>query len=194
MTGMPPIAGRFVALALLLGLMLLVAAYGVLPFVDRFRMTDEALEYNRDMVERLTRGLASRGAYDLQIDALQARVNESGLYIRADTEPLAAAAVQEHLKRAIGLHGGELRSVQSLPSLAEDDLTRIGLRVVMTGSFAPMIQVLHELEIGEPYLFAENLQIKSTTRRRRRTQDPPNTNKLSIRFDVYGYLPPEVTE
>jgi general secretion pathway protein M len=194
MTGMPPIIGRFVALALLLGLMLLVAVYGVLPFVDRLRMTDEALEYNRDMVERLTRGLANRGVYDLQIDALQARVNESGLYIRADTEPLAAAAVQEHLKRAIGLHGGELRSVQSLPSQAEDDLTRIGLRVVMTGSYGPMVQVLHELETGEPYLFAENLQIKSTTRRRRRTQDQPTTNTLSIRFDVYGYLPPEVTE
>jgi hypothetical protein len=194
MTGMPRIVGRITALALLLGLMLLVAAYGVLPFAERLRMTDEALEYNRDMVERLTRGLANRGAYDLQIDALRARVNESGLYIRADTEPLAAAAVQEHLKRAIGLHGGELRSVQSLPSLVEDDLTRIGLRVVMTGSFAPMIRILHELETGEPYLFAENLQIKSTTRRRRRTQNKPTTNTLSIRFDVYGYLPPEVKE
>ena len=42
------------------------------------------------------------------------------------TKPLAAAAVQEHLKRSIGLHGGGLRSVQSLPSLAEDDLTPIG--------------------------------------------------------------------
>ena len=194
MTGMPPIVRRVVALALLLGLMLLVAAYGVLPFADRLRMTDEALEFNRDMVERLTHGLANRGAYDLQIDALQARVNESGLYIRADTEPLAAAAVQEHLKRAIGLHGGELRSIQSLPSLVEDDLTRIGLRVVMTGSYGPMVRVLHELETGEPYLFAENFQIKSTTRRRRRTQNQPTTNTLSIRFDVYGYLPPEVTE
>jgi general secretion pathway protein M len=153
-------------------------------------MTGEALEFNRDMIARLSRSAAHPGSYDAQIDLLQARINESGLYIRATTEPLAAAAVQEHLKRAVGLYGGELRSVQSLPSLAGENLTRIGLRVVMTGTLGPMIHVLHELESGEPYLFVENLQIKSTTRRRRRTQQKA-VGKLSIRFDVHGYLPPE---
>ena len=86
-----------------------------------------------------------------------------------------------------------MRSVQSLPSLAEEELTRIGLRVVMTGSLGPMIRVLHELESGEPYLFVDNLQIKSTKRRRRRKQEQP-VDRLSIRFDVYGYLPPEAEE
>jgi len=190
MSEMPPIAGRIVALAMLLGLVLLVTAFGVLPILEKVRVTDEALDYNRDMIARLSRSAANPGYYDAQIDALVARINESGLYIRADTEPLAAAAVQEHLKRAVGLHGGELRSVQSLPSLAEEDLTRVGLRVVMTGPLGPMIHVLYELESGEPYLFADNLQIKSATRRRRRT-DQPAVETLSIRFDVYGYLPPE---
>ncbi len=193
MTQVPPIVERMLALALLLGLVLLVAVFGVLPFTDRARITDEALEYNREMIARLSRSAAHPGSYDAQIDVLLARVNESGLYIRADTEPLAAAAVQEHLKRAVGLYGGELRSVQSLPSLAEEDLTRIGLRVVMTGVLGPMIHVLHELESGEPYLIVDNLQIKSTKRRRRRTQEQP-VGKLSIRFDVYGYLPPEAEE
>jgi hypothetical protein len=104
---------------------------------------------------------------------------------------LAAASVQEHLKRAVGLHGGELRSVQSLPSLQEDNLTRIGLRVVMTGPLSPTLLVLHELESSEPYLFVDNLQIKSTTRRRKRAEEQ-QVDVLSIRFDIYGYLPPEV--
>ena len=190
MTQMPPIVARMVALALLLGLVALVAVFGVLPFAEKARLTGEALEFNREMIARLSRSAAHPGSYDAQIDLLLARINDSGLYIRADTEPLAAAAVQEHLKRAVGLYGGELRSVQSLPSLEEENLTRIGLRVVMTGTLGPMIHVLHELESGEPYLFVDNLQIKSTTRRRRRTQQPP-TSRLSIRFDVHGYLPPE---
>ncbi len=193
MTQMPPIVERMLALALLAGLVTLVAVFGLLPVAESAQMTDEALDYNREMIARLSRSAAHPGSYDAQIDLLLARINDSGLYIRAATEPLAAAAVQEHLKRAVGLHGGELRSVQSLPSLPEEDLTRIGLRVVMTGVLGPMILVLHELETGEPYLFVDNLQIKSTTRRRRRTQEQA-VGRLSIRFDVYGYLPPEAVE
>jgi len=189
----PPIVERILALALALGLVLLIAVLGVLPFVESVRATDEALEFDRQMIARLSRSTAHRGSYDAQIDLLLARLNESGLYIRADTEPLAAASVQEHLKRAVSLHGGELRSVQSLPSLQEDNLTRIGLRVVMTGPLSSMLLVLHELETGEPYLFVDNLQIKSTTRRRRRA-DEQTGDVLSIRFDVYGYLPPEVEQ
>jgi general secretion pathway protein M len=187
----PPIIERILALALALGLALLVAVFGVLPFVESVRATDEALEFDRQMIARLSGSTAHRGSYDVQIDLLLARLNESGLYIRADTEPLAAASVQEHLKRAVGLHGGELRSVQSLPSLQEDNLTRIGLRVVMTGPLSPTLLVLHELESSEPYLFVDNLQIKSTTRRRKRAEEQ-QIDVLSIRFDIYGYLPPEV--
>jgi len=187
----PPIAERAVALALALGLGLLVTVVGVLPFVDSVRETDEALEYDREIIARLSRSTAHSGSFATQIDVLVARLNESGLYIRADTEPLAAASVQEHLKSAVGLHGGELRSVQSLPSLQEDSLTRIGLRVVMTAPIGPMIRVLHELETGEPYLFVDELQVKSTTRRRKRTEEA-STSVISVRFDVYGYLPPEV--
>jgi hypothetical protein len=51
--------------------------------------------------------------------------------------------------------------------------------------------VLHELESSEPYLFVDNLQIKSTTRRRKRAEEQ-QVDVLSIRFDIYGYLPPEV--
>ena len=193
MMQVPPIIGRIMALALVLGVALLITVVGVLPLAENARTTDEALEFNREMIARLSRSVAYRGSYDAQIDVLLARINESGLYIRAETEPLAAAAVQEHLKRAVGLHGGELRSVQSLPSLREDDLTRVGLRVVMTGALGSMIHVLYELESGEPFLFVDGLQIKSTKRRRRKTAEPP-VETLSIRFDVYGYLPPEVEQ
>jgi len=191
MTQVPPIIARIMALALLLGLVLLVTAFGALPFAQKVRTTNDALEHSREMIARLSRSGANRGVYDAQIDVLLARINQSGIYIRADTEPLAAAAVQEHLKRAVSLHGGELRSVQSLPSRPEGDLTRVGLRVVMTGALSPIIHVLYELETGEPYLFVDNLQIQSIKQRRQRNQEPQPVDTLSIRIDVYGYLPPE---
>jgi len=190
MTNVPPVIARILALALLFGVVLLIMAFGVLPFAQKVRTTNDALEFSREMIARLSQSSGDRGSYDAQIDVLLARINQSGLYVRAETEPLAAAAVQEHLKRAVGLYGGELRSVQSLPSLPEEDLTRVGLRVVMTGALSSIIQVLYELENGEPYLFVDNLQIQSIKRRRQRKQER-TVDTLSVRIDVYGYLPPE---
>ena len=125
MTQMPPIVERMLALALLLGLVLLVAVFGVLPFVEKARVTSDALEFNREMIAKLSRSAAHPGSYDAQIDVLLARINDSGLYIRAETEPLAAAAVQEQLKRAGGLSGGAVRSVHSLPRRADGAEPRV---------------------------------------------------------------------
>jgi len=188
---LPPLVSRLAALGLLAGVVLAVAAFGVLPVMDRIRTTDQALEDDRALIGELQQRVAGRGAYGGQLDALKGRIAESGLYVRADTEPLAAAAVQERLKDAVGRHGGELRSVQSLPSEQEGALTKVGLRVVMTGQLEPAVRVLYELETSEPYLFVDNLQIQATARRRVQTGTEDGVN-LSIRFDLFGYMPPEV--
>ena len=50
MTEIPPIVERILALALLLGLVLLVAVVGMLPFAERARNINDALEFNREMI------------------------------------------------------------------------------------------------------------------------------------------------
>jgi len=191
MNGLPPVVSRALALALLAGVLLLAAVFGVMPMLERMRDADESLAFNRDIYVRLSQSVRDRATHGERIEALKARIDASGAYLRADTEPLAAAALQERLKQAVGRHGGELRSVQGLPSQPEEGMTRIGLRVVMTGSLGPIFQVLHELESGEPYLFVTDLQIKSARQRRRRAEEA-EVELLSVRFDVEGYMPPEV--
>jgi general secretion pathway protein M len=190
-----PIAGRLAALALLAGAIAAVAVFGVLPMVERIRAADEALDFDRQLILRLSAASVNPGSYDTRLAALRSRIDQSDLYLRAETEPLAAVALQEQVKSAVGQYGGELRSVQSLPSQDADGLTRIGLRVGMTGELEAVLRVLHQLESDEPLVFAENLQINEAGRRRRRSQETEQENaQLSVRFDIFGYLPPAVDQ
>jgi general secretion pathway protein M len=190
-----PIAGRLAALALLAGAIAAVAVFGVLPMVERIRAADEALDFDRQLILRLSAASVNPGSYDTRLAALRSRIDQSDLYLRAETEPLAAVALQEQVKSAVGQYGGELRSVQSLPSQDADGLTRIGLRVGMTGELEAVLRVLHQLESDEPLVFAENLQINEAGRRRRRSQEAEQENaQLSVRFDIFGYLPPAVDQ
>lgn len=194
MSDLHPVIGRLAALALLAGVIAGIAVFGVLPLAERLRAADETLEFDRQLIRRMSAAAANPGYFDAQLSALRARVDQSNLYLRADTEPLAAVALQELLKQSITQHGGELRSVQSLPGRDEEGLTQIGLRVGMTGGFEAVLRVLHQLESSEPFVFVENLEIKEAGRRRRRSTDAeaPEETPLAVRFDIYGYLPPVV--
>lgn len=193
MTGMPRIVSRLAALGLLGAVLLAAWFYAVVPVTAHVRQIDEQIAHNNELIDRLSRTIANRGTYGAQIEALARRIEESGHYIRAETEPLAAAALQEHLTRVMAGAGGELKSVQSLQSEQQDGLTRVGVRVVMRGEYGPLVQALYDLEVGEPYLFIDNVRIKSQSSRRRLRRDAEEAEtQLSIVFDLYGYLPPRV--
>ena len=54
-----------------------------------------------------------------------------------------------------------------------------------------MQRLIYRLETEEPYLFIDNLDVKSRSRRRRRAQqDQSGDPLLSVRFDLYGYIMP----
>jgi len=195
MSEMHPFIQRLVALAILAGVIAAAIVFGVMPVAERIQAADETLELDRQLLRRFSAAAASPGVYDTRLAALRARIEQSNLYLRAETEPLAAVALQEEVKRAVGQFGGELRSVQSLPSQEVNGLTRIGLRVGMTGEIEAVLRVLDQLESGEPLVFAETLQIQETSRRRRRNLDAePEVTLLSVQFDIFGYLPPEVEQ
>lgn len=192
MSWLPKLLSRLAALSLLVAAAAAVALFLVMPLVDRARALEDEIAFNGEMIERLSGSIENRGAYEAEIEGLTRRIAESGLYIRASTDALAAAAMQENLKREIAQYGGELRSIQNLPSEEEDGLVRIGLRVVMTGENDTAVQLLHALETGEPYLFVDNLQISTTAYRRRLVrEEEENSAPLSLNFDIYGYLPPQ---
>lgn len=190
MNDLPPAVSRAAALALLAAVIAALGLFVVLPLWEGANSAREDLEIKERLVARMSRSVGGRERLEAEIESLHARIRDSGAYIQAETPALAAAALQERVKQAIAAHGGGLNSQQNLAPSEEDGFTRVGMRVMMTATLDEIFFVLHELEAGAPLAFVDNLEIKSNSVRRGRV-DRDADSILSIRFDVFGYLPPE---
>lgn len=190
MNGVSPLVSRAAALALLVALIAAVALFVVAPLWDGHQRAQEEIVHKRDLIARMSRVSGRKDHYVDRIAALRAGIEQSGVYVRAETEALAAAALQQRIKEATGAHGGVVSSVQNLPSSETEGLVRVGVRVMMTASLEEIFYTLHDLESGAPILFVDNLDIKSNAVRRGRIRQSGET-LLTIRFDLLGYLPPE---
>jgi hypothetical protein len=94
---------------------------------------------------------------------------------------LAAAALQSRLTSLIKASGGSVTSTEALVLPDEEGFRRAGVRSKMTIQQDILPVLLAAIEGGRPQLFLSALSIKVA----------PN-NALSLSFDMFGYLPPEL--
>lgn len=192
MTNMPKWASRAAALSILFVLLGSVYLFVVGPLLDAYRSTDEAIELTGDQLARYENISKNYPALKAQLDRLTRRQAASGVYLAGDTDALAAAALQEDVSATIERNGGKLRSIQILPVTNDGDFKRVSVRVQLTATLAAFAQILYTLEAGKPVTFVDNLDVKN--RRARRTAKNQNQDpELVIRFDLFGYLRPEVS-
>jgi general secretion pathway protein M len=191
MIELPKWVSRTAALALLafvIGtLYLLVAA----PVIEEYRTTERT---SRDALEQLARyeNIAKTNPNrKAELELLASRQSRSGLYLAGDTDALAAAGLQEDVGAKIEKNGGKLRSIQILPVKTDGDFKRVTVRVQLTATLGSFTRILYALESGKPYVFIDNLDVKNRRARqvKKALQEDP---ELVIRFDLYGYLRPEV--
>lgn len=191
MTNLPKWTGRAAAVGLLVFLIgtayLLLAA----PVIEAYRSTDEE---TRHVLEQLARYGQLSKAYPnrkAQLERLDRQQASSGIYLAGTTDALAAAALQEDVGAKIERNGGKLRSIQILPVKADGDFKQVSVRVQLTATLGSFARILHALESGKPYVFIDNLDVKNR-RARKATQAQEDDPELVIRFDLYGYLRPEL--
>lgn len=191
MIHVPRLFQRVSALALAVGLVGAVWLTGLEPVKARVSSTRAQIAANEELMERYAERMADSGIAEMRVAEITQSIQRSGFYVRAETEPLAAAKVQENLRRIVAQSGGELKSVQSLQSEDVDGLVRIGLRVLLQGEYEALITIMHDLEAREPLMFMDNVKISAAARRQRsRTVDVDVT--FSLVFDLYGFLEPNV--
>ncbi len=205
MTGrLPPWSGRAAALGLAVAAVGAIYLLAVAPLVGAYRATDGAVLQAGEMLTRYSNIASRRAALAAQLDELVARQAASGVYLSGETDALAGAALQEGVGATIEAHGGKLRSIQILPVSDDGDFKRVSVRVQLTASLAPLHRILHSPESGRPFVFLDNLEIKTRrARRSRRTRKSRRAQAaaapasatdptLEVRFDLYGYLRPEL--
>ncbi len=149
---------------------------------------------NRDAIAQIEDSIARYSRLSAQVDALRSAVGElqrsddlARFVLAQESEPLAAAALQERVKSVVTSSAGTLTSTQVLPTKPEQGFKRIIVNVRMAVSMDALQRVLYELENGLPYLLVDDIVILSrAARKRRRTAQAADL--LDVRFSLYGYM------
>ena len=196
MRELPPWVSRVAALSLVVALFLAVYVLAVEPLVSAYQETDDAIRQTNENLLRYEQISRTFPALKQQLDELAQRQGRSGVYLSGDTDALAAAQLQADVSATIQQHDGQLRSVQILPVASDGDFKRVSVRVQLTATLSALTRILYSLEGRRPFVFIDNLDIKNrrARRSRRNKKDQAETEpELVIRFDLFGYLRPDVS-
>lgn len=185
MRPLTPLQSKSLALALLalaFGLAILTVA---VPVVLAHRHYDAAIEQLTDRMERYSRIMAMTA--DLKAGLEQVKVRDGRkFYLKNSAPALAAAEIQEFAKTVIEANSGKLVSMQIIPHKDDGGYRQIGVNLQFSGSIVSIQKILYALETRQPYLFVDNLSIRSRLTSNYRMVQGVEP-EYSVQFDLTGY-------
>ena len=188
-----------------LALLILVVVAGLAYSVTVTPLLSLKRDYS-DRIDNLERRLRIVDNKLARGDSLRARqavlkqqMERNDHYLKSNTEALAGADLQRIIKRLAQLNQCEILSTQPLPSIQESGFNAVSLKVRMRGKLDNFVRIFHALETGTPYLFLDDLSIRSRIQHSRRIElnDRANANArrvidlvetLDVEFDLTGYM------
>lgn len=184
---LPRFQRQILAAALLLIMLFGVVRLAVVPIWNSY-------VENRDAIAQFQDDIARYSRLSTQLTVLQSAVknlNQSDdlapYVLPEESEPLAAAALQQRVKSVVTKSGGTLTSTQVLTPIPAQGFKRVTINVRMAVSTEALQQVFYELESNLPYLMTDNIIILSRGRKRRR-QLPVDVDQLDVRFNLSGFM------
>jgi len=182
-----PVQSRRLALTLLLAAGALVVVVIGLPFWLLYRHYEQALAENTSLAERYGRIAATRGDLTRQLEAIRAGEPRK-LYLRSGGPALSAAEASEALRGLIESGGGRLITMQAPTYKDEGRYRQISVNVQLTGNIFAVRKILNAIETNVPYLFVDNLTVRTTVPSTFRPQ-PGQEPEMFVQLDVSGYAP-----
>ncbi|CAG1011574.1 hypothetical protein BURK2_04304 [Burkholderiales bacterium] len=181
-----PQRSRGLAVALLILLLLFVMAVFTLPTVLLYQRYDAALDEFSTRLDRFQRMAAQGPEYSRTLEAVKARQGRR-FFLKATAVNLAGAELQELVRSAVESNGGRLGSIQIGQAREEADRRRIPVSVQLVANVQALQRILHALETQTPYLFVENLSLRTSVFRGFRPT-PGVEPEINVQLDVSGYL------
>jgi hypothetical protein len=143
------------------GLMLLTA-FGVLPYYQRWSSRNAAIAAAREQRDRLRALVAGESAFR---QALEARRTARGIWggrlVSGSTPALAASELQALVRRYAELSAVEVDRVNVVgePTPIEGGLTAIPLQLTAQGDIHGLVQLLSFIQDGERLLVVDDLTV-----------------------------------
>lgn len=168
-----------------------------LPWWERTSDLERQIASKEEQLFRYRRLIASLPRLRAELE--QERNNEDfkAFYYEAETPALAGAQLQRELKDLVHAAGARLVNAQFLPAGAGEQPPRVRIRTQLQGKTEELLDLLFALEQARPFLFVDQMSVRSTTRRttratrrargRRASARNQSQGQLTIRLDVFGY-------
>ena len=176
---------RALALGLLLCALLVIAAVLAAPFILAHRHYDQKLESLKDRLGRYQRVAANRAELTRRLEQVRA-LDGRRFYLRIAGPALAAGQIQELEKFIIESNGARLTSMQIQPHKDEGTYRRVAVSVQVLASIVAIQNILRTLESREPFLFVDNLNVRSLASESTKDAAAPEGG-LVVQFDLIGY-------
>ena len=174
-----PRLSRLLAWTLLLAVMALFWTAGVQPLRGAFDGARERAERSSLLLAQYRRIAEGRGDIQARVEEARTRGRNADGYLTAAAAPLAAADLQKVIKDTVARSGGNLRSLQTLPSQPEGAFERITVRLQMDGDLATLERCLRGLETATaPVLLLSEVDLHGVG---------AQSERLEFQADVTGF-------
>ena len=182
---MNPAQSRRLAIVLLLVAIAAVIAVIGGPVWMMHRYYDANLGDTSEKLERYQRIAAMRPDVAKQLDALRNK-DTRRFFLRSGGAALSAAEAQEAVRTLVEGAGARLISLQAPAAKDEGRYRQVTVNVQMTANIFALRKILHAVETHTPYLFVDNLLVRSQVPGNFRP-GPGAEPEMFVQFDVYGY-------
>jgi len=179
---------RRLAIGLLIAVIVVVLSSTVLPVAMAHKSYNDEIA---SLSERLYRvqGIASqdemmRDRY-VQLQRAQAA---RGYFLQGDSAAVASADLQRLLKEITARNETQLMSTQILPAQQEGSLTRVSLRVRITGPLQGLYQSLYDVEANPVLMFVDNASVRTAAVMRQRLRPNQSSDMFEATFDLSAYV------
>jgi general secretion pathway protein M len=189
---MTPRQSRTVAVAILISLLAMLLALSIYPVWSNNMAYDGKIEDTQFQIQRYQRIASQSDRFQQEFNNLKLTQQSDARYLKSKTDLLANAELQRRIKQIVAAGQGEIISTQTAQITQEKLLNKVAIRVRMKSTLENLKQILHQLETQKPYLFIDNISLRSRHIPRRRLPKTKDIAKeirmLDLEFLVTGYI------
>lgn len=168
------------------------------PWLDRLATLDGEIETTGNQLDRYERLVATLPRLRAELEQVNKNQAFKAFYFSAATYALAGAGLQQQVQDMVKEAGARLVSTQILPATPNEEPPTVRVRIQLQGSTDQLLDVLYKIEEARPFLFVDQLSIRSMVqperpapseqvRRVRRARPKPATEDLTVRLDIFGF-------
>jgi len=182
-TGAPDAKHKALALTLAVTALATLYVLALEPVWRRYQNLSDELAAAEDRERRYLELLAGRAEIEAKVAEMDREGRDGAVLFSGNTPSIAAAGLQARIREIVEALGGEIRSSRTRNPTDELDLTRLEVTITARIPFSALTEMLGRIELGTPYVFLDNVSIRS----QQNTRGDRVSDQIDLQLTAQGY-------